>query len=184
MVIYRKWFLIDINDKENPRSLFAFVNEGMKPKGKNAFYELNGIRYNVVSKSKWTTEEGAIKRAKEYEFNLKAKLKGMDKLTLLTEGSLIKEQIKENGYWKFQEIYVQNAVEKEPDLMGLVINNEIELEIPNIGDEYTGIIDGRKIALRLTRSMLEILKRQKEKEYLTNGKVVIWIDSNGHRLNQ
>lgn len=112
MEIYKKWFLVDINDKENPRSLFAFVNENMKPKGKNPFYELNGIRYNVVSKSKWTTEKGAVERAKEYEFNLKEKLKGMDKLTLLMEGSLIKEQLKENGYWKYQKIYVQREEEK------------------------------------------------------------------------
>jgi hypothetical protein len=112
MKIYKKWFLVDINDKENPRSLFAFVNENMKPKGKNPFYELNGIRYNVVSKSKWTTEKGTIKRAKEYEFNLKAKLKGMDEWILLSEGSLIKEQLKEIGYWKYQEIYVEKVGEK------------------------------------------------------------------------
>lgn len=112
MKVYKKWFLVDINDKENPRSLFAFVDENMKPKGKKPFYEINGIRYNVVSKSKWTTEKGAMERAKQYEFNLKAKLKGMDKLTLLTEGSLIKEQLKENGYWKYQEIYVERVVKK------------------------------------------------------------------------
>lgn len=112
MIIYKKWFLVDINDKDNPRSLFAFVNDNMKPKGKNPFYEINGVRYNVVSKSKWITEKGARERAKQSEFNLKAKLKGMDKLTLLTEGSLIKEQLNENGYWKYQEIYVQRAEEK------------------------------------------------------------------------
>lgn len=112
MKVYKKWFLVDVNDKENPRSLSAFVSEGMKPKGKNPFYELNGVRYNVVSKSKWKTENGAIDRAKEYELALKAKLKGMDKLTLLTEGSLIKQRLKENGYWKYQEIYVERETLK------------------------------------------------------------------------
>jgi hypothetical protein len=53
MKIYKKWFLVDINDKSNPRSLFSFVDKHMKPKGKNPFYVLNGIRYNVISKSKW-----------------------------------------------------------------------------------------------------------------------------------
>lgn len=107
MKVYKKWFLVDINDKENPRSIFSFVNDSMKPKGKNPFYELNGVRYNVVSKSKWTTEKDAVTLEKQYESYLKNKLKGMDKLTLLTEGSFIKEELKRIDYWKYQEIYVE-----------------------------------------------------------------------------
>lgn len=108
MRIYRKWFLIDIEDKENPRALFSFVNFTKEnPRMKNTWYEIDGIRYDVLSKSKWTFDKNEMKRAKEREIRLKEKLSEMDKLTLLAEGPSIKEALEENGYWKYQDIYVK-----------------------------------------------------------------------------
>ncbi len=114
MKIYKKWFIVDINDKDNPRSLFSFVDEESLPRGKSTFYEIRGIRYNFVSKGKWYYDKMEAQRAKGYEKRLKVKLKALaaDKLMLLAEGPRIKEQLDETGYWKYQDIYVEKVQEK------------------------------------------------------------------------
>jgi hypothetical protein len=110
----KKWFLVDVDDKENPRSLFAFTDEKWKPKGKNPFYEINGVRYNVVSKSRWKLNQSELIKASLIDEILTKQLKDMDELTLLTKGSLIKEQLNDNGCWKYQEIYVKKEQSFEP----------------------------------------------------------------------
>jgi len=108
MRIYRKWFLVDITDKENHKVIFNFVNFlEENPKIETTWYEIDGVRYDVVSKSKWNSDIEEINRAKEREIKLNEKLTNMDKLTLLAKGPSIKEALEENGYWKYQDIYVK-----------------------------------------------------------------------------
>ena len=108
MRIYRKWFLVDITDKENHKVIFNFVNFlEENPKIETTWYEIDGVRYDVVSKSKWNSDIEEINRAKEREIKLNEKLTNMDKLSLLAEGPSIKEAVEETGYWKYQDIYVK-----------------------------------------------------------------------------
>lgn len=65
------------------------------------------------------------------------------------------------------------------------MDEHIEIEVPKIGDKLTIIFeDGSELPLRLTSEMVENIKCHNEKEYLKLGKVVIWIDDNGNRLNK
>lgn len=108
MKIYKKWFVVDIDDKENENALHSFVREYNY---KTSFFEINGIRYKVVGKSKWMFDGAEKDRSFLYEKNLRKKLKSINDKCAILEIEEIKEKIKDCHYWKYQVIYVKKEIQ-------------------------------------------------------------------------
>jgi len=106
---YKKWFIVDADDRDNPRALSHLVGELPFSLEGHPFFEINEVRYNIIEISEPYYEDGEKERAQKLIKLLREERKSMDDLTRLISG--IDEQIKDIHYWEYRDIIGKKVVE-------------------------------------------------------------------------